>query len=121
MTERKKLLRAAARRLGSRAGESIAETLVAVLIAALAIVMLASMILSSTDVVQRSRQTFSRYYAENSELETHTSSADTAKTAGTVRLTDASTGITVQLIPSMDSVSVDCYTNGTAAAYDYNP
>lgn len=120
MRNRKKRLCALSRRLGSRAGESIAETLVAVLIAALAIVMLASMILSSTSIVQRSRQTFSRYYTENSELETHTSTSDTAKTAGTVRLTDTS-GTTVQLIPTKDSISVDCYSNGTAAAYDYNP
>ena len=52
-------------KLNSRSGESIAEVLVALLISALALVMLASMITSSVDLVTKSRQTMDAYYRKN--------------------------------------------------------
>lgn len=63
-----KLLRAAAARLRSRGGDSIAEVLVALLISAVALVMLASMISASASLIERSKATMAQYYAVNNAL-----------------------------------------------------
>lgn len=56
-------------RMGSRAGESIAETLIALLISTVALMMLAGMISTGTHLITRSRQTLRTYYSENNRLE----------------------------------------------------
>lgn len=53
----------------SQAGESIAEVLVALLISSIALVMLASMISSTTNMVNNSKTTMEKYYACNNDLE----------------------------------------------------
>ena len=55
----------AAGKLGSRAGETITETLVSVLISALALVMLAGAITAASNIIKRSRNALSEYYAAN--------------------------------------------------------
>ena len=66
----KKLLQDMKAKLRGRAGESIAEVLVALLISAVALVMLASMISASTNMIQRSREQLAEYYAQNNVLTT---------------------------------------------------
>ncbi len=55
-------------KLKSRKGDSIAEVLVALLIAGVALVLLASMITSSTNIISRSRERMETYYADNNAL-----------------------------------------------------
>ena len=57
------------RKVKSRAGETIAEVLVALLISSVALVMLASMIASTTNMVTQSKSKMEAYYAANEELE----------------------------------------------------
>ena len=57
-----------ARRIKSRAGESISEVLFALLIAAVALVMLVSMIAASTKLIDNSRKAVEEYYAANNKL-----------------------------------------------------
>ncbi len=61
---KKKLLE----KLRSRRGESIAEVLVAMLISAVALVLLASMIVSSSRLILRSRDRMAEYDAANNAL-----------------------------------------------------
>lgn len=78
----------AVRKLKSRSGETIAETLVALLIAALALVMLAGAIQAGTHIIDRSRDTFSDYYAQNEHLvkmDASGSGTDTARVTATSR------------------------------------
>ncbi|MBQ2641724.1 MAG: hypothetical protein IJG52_00195 [Lachnospiraceae bacterium] len=56
-------------RLRSRAGETIAETLVALLISSIGLMMLASMITSSAQLITKSRSVLKEYYAESNQLE----------------------------------------------------
>lgn len=60
------------RKLKNRKGESIGEVLVSLLIAALALVMLASMITSSSRMIQASKVKIQEYYVANNALETRT-------------------------------------------------
>ncbi len=116
MKNAKPTLRAARRKLGSRAGETIAETLVAVLIAAVAILMLASMLSSSADLIRRSDQNYSAYYAWNNSLTAHDSAAKVS-TAAQVALTESISGggrNPVALSGSASSVPVDYYSNAKA-------
>ena len=57
-------------KLGSNAGESLAETLVALLISALAIVMLAGVISASSNIITKSEKKLEVYYGANNELTT---------------------------------------------------
>lgn len=65
MKESSTVIKAANKKLRSRAGESIAETLVALLISALALVLLAGAITASTRIVRNSRAKLDEYYNKN--------------------------------------------------------
>lgn len=56
-------------KLQSRAGETLAEVLIALLVSTLALMILAGMISSTTNVVKASKQKMDEYYAENRKLE----------------------------------------------------
>ena len=57
------------KKIKSQAGETIAEVLVALLISSVALVMLAGMIASTTNLVTRSKSKMEAYYAANEKLE----------------------------------------------------
>ena len=56
-------------KLQSRVGETLAEVLIALLVSTLALMILAGMISSTTNVVKASEQKMDEYYAENRKLE----------------------------------------------------
>ena len=56
------------KKIRSRTGDSIAEVLIALLISSLALVMLASMITASANMITKSRDTLEDYYAETGGL-----------------------------------------------------
>ena len=57
------------KKIKSQAGETIAEVLIALLISSVALVMLAGMIASTTNLVTRSKSKMEAYYAANEKLE----------------------------------------------------
>ena len=93
-----------ARRLKSRAGESIAETLIGLLIASLALVMLAGAIATATRLVLTSKDKMDRYYEADGAMASHVS----ASARSSVTLTDAD-GTVNQTVP------VEIYTNNVFA------
>ncbi len=76
----------------SSSGESIAETLIALLISSLALVMLASMISSTSNILSQSKNAMNNYYTEINKLaEQGESSSDDSAVAvseGTVEIKD---------------------------------
>ncbi len=67
------------KKLRNQKGDSIAEVLIALLISALALVMLASMITSSANMITNSKDRMNAYYAESPNLAFPP--ADSTKTA----------------------------------------
>ena len=63
-------------KLKSEAGESLGEVLIALLIAALALTMLASVISTASNIINRSKTAVDRYYAATNELNGLNSSDD---------------------------------------------
>ena len=110
MKRMKTALLAARKKLSRRAGETLTETLVALLIAAIAITMLASMIMTSTEMIQRSKNAFDAYYAQNNVLSEHPSDGGTGATAKLV----SGGGGTIQLENDSDEVAVKIYENSEA-------
>ena len=64
------------KKINSQAGETIAEVLVALLISSVALVMLAGMIASTTNLVTRSKSKMEAYYKANERLEKQDETAD---------------------------------------------
>ena len=70
----------ASRKIRSNKGESITEVLVALLISAVALTMLASMIVSATHMIERTRDQMGQYYTEyNTLVSTETSDMTNGK------------------------------------------
>ena len=113
MKRMKTALLAARKKLSRRAGETLTETLVALLIAAIAITMLASMIMTSTEMIQRSKKAFDAYYAQNNVLSEHPSDRGTGATAKLVSGA-GDTARTIQLENGSDEVAVKIYENSEA-------
>ena len=67
----------AQRKTKNHSGETIAETLVALLISSIALMMLASMINSTVNLVTKSEAKMRDYYTLNAELENSAESEDT--------------------------------------------
>ena len=97
------------KKIGSRAGESIAETLVALLIAALALVMLAGAITAASNMITVSKAKMDDYYKNNKgddgivKMITDPASS-TNVTSGTITMTDTGGPLT-------DTYNVNFYTN----------
>ena len=86
------------RKLQSKAGDSIAEVLIALLISSLALVMLASMISSSANMITKSKSNMDDYYLKMNNLNDLASSSN------------ATVDITFQMGSVSDTVSgVSCY------------
>ena len=66
------------KRLRSRAGETIAEVLIALLISSLALVILAQMITSASNMVQTSERAMKDYYSGNNKLAKQTENGTSA-------------------------------------------
>ena len=65
------------KKLHSQSGETIGETLVALLISSIALMMLASMINSTVNLVMKSEEKMGEYYTRNAQLENSEASDDT--------------------------------------------
>ena len=78
------------KKLRSKAGETLTETLVALLIGTLALAMLASMIGSTSKIIEKTQGVLTEYYAAAAQLSSHekTSSAVTV-TKGQAAITDS--------------------------------
>jgi len=94
-----------ARRLKSRAGESIAETLIGLLIASLALVMLAGAIATATRLVLTSKDKMDRYYEADGNMATR---SDDTKNSSPIEITQTG-GTVTQRVP------VEIYTNNVFA------
>jgi len=107
----------AAQKAASQRGESIAESLVSLLVVFLAVSMLAGLIIFSYRMILQSRDSLSRYYADNNLL-----AAQSGESAGkgSVTLLDESGG-SVEL--STRRITVEYYENaesGSGAAVAYH-
>lgn len=79
-------------KLKNQNGETIGETLVALLIASLALVMLASMIQTTVNVVKKSETIMTTYYDAESKMETAPSASATISitdTEGTLSVSES--------------------------------
>lgn len=100
------------RKLKNRKGESIGEVLVSLLISALALVMLASMITSSSRMIQSSKVKLQDYYVANNALETRTG---TNSGTGTVLVKVGGTQVKFDVTKTpADLPSVSYYKNAKA-------
>lgn len=93
-----------ARRLKSRAGESIAETLIGLLIASLALVMLAGAIATATRLVLTSKDKMDRYYEADGNMATRTGGTE----GPSIEITQTGGSVT-------QTVPVEIYTNNVFA------
>ena len=88
------------KKLKSQAGESISEVLIALLISSLALVMLASMISATNNIVSKSKSTMEDYYACNEDLErlkkTEEKTTETESVAITIKPTGTDTSIEIE-------------------------
>ena len=73
-----RIRKAIKRKINSRRGDSIAEVLIALLISSLALVMLASMITSSANMINSSKKKLNAYYEESAKLAVPPGDGDTA-------------------------------------------
>lgn len=94
-----------ARKLKSRAGESIAETLIGLLIASLALVMLAGAIATATRLVLTSKDKMDGYYEADGNMATR---SDDTKNSSPIEIT-LTDGTVTQTVP------VEIYTNNVFA------
>ncbi len=95
-------------RLRDRAGDSIAEVLIALLISSLGLLLLASMISISVDMVSESKSHFHSYI----EAENVLAAQETGGEADTVQIKSAASA--VQLTnETEDTIPILCYSNET--------
>ena len=104
------------KKLGSRAGESIAETLVALLISALAIVMLAGAVFSGSNIVRRSRAVLDDYYSSNEDIAT----VDGSWSTDSITITETGTTDPKKFTISVKSYTNDTFQGNTVKAYILN-
>ena len=103
MTERIK------KKLKSKSGETIAEVLVALLISSLGLVLLASMISSSYNLITKSRSMIEDYVNSENRLVEQEQTVDTGNV--TVKMKDGSgTDSEIKLNDEKDEITVSYYT-----------
>ena len=93
-------------------GETLIETLAAVLLSSLAMLVLATMILTSSKMTDSSSKQLDKYYAANNTLSAG-GDGDTEPKKGTVSLQDGG-GDPLAFGPEEVTVAVDCYENAEA-------
>lgn len=101
----------AANKLRSRTGETITETLVSVLISALALVMLAGAITAASNIIKRSRNALSNYYAANEVMAEMPDSTDAANIVLTNNAKLWISPSTPGVVVGTFSLNVNKYTN----------
>ena len=111
----KKLKRKLAARLRGNRGETLTEVLVALLIAALALTMLASVIHSSSTMIQNSKKFMNDYYEANDELALQSGSGET-KTLKLVIAVDGSETSDEVNLKLNTAPEVEIYTNSTISS-----
>lgn len=99
-----------ARKLKSRAGESIAETLIGMLIASLALVMLAGSISTATRLILTSKDRMDEYYAADGDMAKQTGEA------ATIEITLEGGGVE-QIIDGVDCYGNDKFENMPVYSY----
>ena len=106
------------KKLKSQAGETIAEVLIALLISTIALLMLATMINSSANSIQKSRDILESYY--NSAWTNETSALDSKlKVEFQKPAESGTTPVTIQTYPDED-VTVSTKMLGGKTVYSYN-
>ncbi len=105
-------------KLRGNGGETLAETLIALLIASVAILMLTGMLTTSADLIHRSSESFSAYYAANNGLAAYDKNAEgvtvsTDTDNPTISLVDENSK-TVQLVPGSSSTAIKLFINSKA-------
>lgn len=102
------------KKLRSTAGETIAEVLISLLIASVALMMLATMISSTVNLVMTSKDTIKKYYDDNTPLEMQ--SVEDGETVGTETVTlQAIEGVTY---PLKQEISIIIFENDTFRSAD---
>ncbi|SHK26312.1 hypothetical protein [Hespellia stercorisuis] len=108
-------------KLQSSSGETLAETLVASLIAALAMLLLASMVMNATHIVEKGETTMKKFYEGLSGVETY---SDKQKVAGSHKLNvevyniNADNKITSKDTSiSIDGIKINIYKDDTLVSY----
>lgn len=96
----------------NKKGESIAETLVALLIAALGILLLASMIMSSSNIISRSKTAIDEYVNAENKLVSDMANRTDAKGKGSITMKTQTGQVKLSEIDS--SGKVDYYVNEKA-------
>lgn len=110
-------IRKAQRKIRQQSGETIAETLVALLISSIALMMLASMISATVNLVTKSETKMGEYYTENAKLENSETSDETL----TISITpegesDSRLNMTVKDVP----YQTNSVFSKTVVAYSYS-
>lgn len=112
-----------ARKLKSRAGESIAETLIGLLVASLALVMLAGAISTASRLIAESKRKMGEYYIADAYLATHKEDykliigeekikQESMTDDSSITLKTADDSVKQEIRPSLEEgVSINCYTN----------
>ena len=94
------------KKLTNRKGETIAETLVALTIAAIGLVLLASMIQSSSNMIATSSEQVKRYVAEENRIAVQPPFETVTEDPGTENVKDGSVGQVV-ISPTGDGASTE--------------
>ena len=107
----------AQRKIRQQSGETIAETLVALLISSIALMMLASMISATANLVTKSETKMGEYYTENAKLENSETSAKTL----TISITsEGEDGIRLNMTVEDVPYQTNSVFNKTVVAYSYS-
>ena len=107
----------AQRKIRQQSGETIAETLVALLISSIALMMLASMISATANLVTKSETKMGEYYTENAKLENSETSAKTR----TISITsEGEDGIRLNMTVEDVPYQTNSVFNKTVVAYSYS-
>lgn len=107
----------AQRKIRQQSGETIAETLVALLISSIALMMLASMISATANLVTKSETKMGEYYTENAKLENSETSAKTL----TISITsEGEDGIRLNMTVEDVPYQTNSVFSKTVVAYSYS-
>ena len=111
-----------ARKIKSRAGESIAETLIGLLVASLALVMLAGAISTASRLIAESKRKMGEYYIADAYLATHKEEyksiigeekikQESMKSITLKTVDDSVNSVNQKIEPVDGESSITCYTN----------
>lgn len=99
------------RKLKSEKGESIAEVLVALLVSMLGLVLLASMITTSVNIVTKSKENTKKYVVAENYLVNPTGTAPTGVSSGGGKVSSGDMTLAPGVGGSANPISVNYYSN----------